>query len=215
MFTINVIMGKTLSGKSTTVELLKKINIPTLITTTTRPKREHEKNKVDYIFINDADYQKELNLNNVIAPRKFKVINNQTWYYFLSKTTLLSSIANSETKNVALVIDPVGYFELKDYFENEIKNQKLKQIKIKGWYLDISLKERMSRYLSSTRQNENPQEVLRRLYDDEFHAFNSINDKKTRTKNDITIVKNSMDLIEKIALNTIKNQIEEENKNAK
>lgn len=215
MFTINVIMGKTLSGKSTAVELLKKTNIPNLITTTTRPKRVHEKNKVDYIFINDEDYQKELNLNNVIAPRKYKVINNQTWYYFLSKSTLLNAIATSETKNVSLVIDPVGYFELKDYFENEINNQELSQIKIKGWYLDIPLKQRMSRYVSSTRQNENPQEVLRRLYDDEFHAFNSINDPKTRKKNNITIVKDSTDLIAKIVLNTIKNRIEEEDKNAK
>jgi guanylate kinase len=208
-------MGKTLSGKSTTLKSLKKINVPSLITTTTRPKRTNEKNHVDYIFINDTEYQSELKLNNVIAPRKYNVVNNQTWYYFLNKSTLTRAIAESETNNVALIIDPVGYFELKDYLENQINDEKLKQIKIKGWYLDVSLKERMSRYLSSPRQNENPQEVLRRLYDDEFHAFKPLDDEKVRTENNITIVKNSMDLIEKLAINAIKDRIEEENQNAK
>ena len=208
-------MGKTLSGKSTTINALTKLNVPSLITTTTRPKRINEKNHIDYIFINDTTYQNELKSKNVIAPRKYNVINNQTWYYFLNKSTLLKAINESKTKNVALILDPTGYFELKDYLENQTDDPRLKNLKIKGWYLDVPLKERLSRYLSSIRQNENPQEILRRLYDDEFHAFNSINDQKTRIENNITVVKNSMDLIEKLALNAIKERIEEENKNEK
>lgn len=210
MFTLNVIMGKTLSGKSTTIQHLEKLNIPTLVTTTTRPKRTGEINNVDYIFINDNDYEHESKIGNVIAPRKYKVANHQTWYYFINKSTLIDIIENNPGNNVTLITDPIGYFELKDYLKNPNIDSKLKNIQIKGWYLDVPLKTRMRRYLSSSRQNENPQEVLRRLYDDEFHAFKILNDAIVVKKNNITVVKDSLDLIEKLTIQVIKNRIEEE-----
>lgn len=54
--TIIAIVGPSGSGKTTLVEHLKtKINIPVIVSYTTRPIRENEKNGVDHHFVTNAD----------------------------------------------------------------------------------------------------------------------------------------------------------------
>lgn len=196
---LHVIMGKTLSGKSTAMAQLKALGINRLLTTTTRPIRKTEQPNTEYYFVNDQQYQNDLANQNAIAPRTYHVANGDYWHYYLNKQTLI----NTESLSNVLILDAAGYMELHTAITLS-DDPNLNQIDIHGWYLDVDLKTRMHRYVNGERQNENPKEVLRRLYDDEFNAFQNLDQLESNQafakEYSIRTVHDSMSLIGQIGM---------------
>ena len=198
---IHVIMGKTLSGKSTIMPQLEELGIKRLLTTTTRPIRETEQPNTEYYFVSKYQYNYDIDNNNAIAPRTYHVANGDYWHYYLNKKTLLETTTPSNV----LILDEAGYMELHDtlkYSDDPV----LRQIDIHGWYLDIDLKTRLRRYVDGNRQNEDPKEVLRRLYDDEFNAFQDLDQIRDNPdfaeEYNIHVAHDSMSLIGQIGMCT-------------
>lgn len=162
---INVIMGPTFSGKTTVLQKILSQNPQAhrIVTTTTRPPRLHEQNGRDYHFVNNRQALLDRDQGLQIAPRSYRVANNEIWTYYLSAQNL---------KNLAqinfLIIDYSGYLELEAYLAQHPELN----IQLHGYLLDTDLRVIFQRISNSSRQNENPKETLRRLYDDTFNAFN-------------------------------------------
>lgn len=163
MHYVIVIMGKSLSGKSYLQKELVKQGFPKMITATTRPKRQGEINGQDYYFVDKI-------AEDAIAPRKYHVVNNQEWDYYLPKDEF-TKVSNANPVST-LILDLDGYLEL------EKASQMVPNVKILGLYLNVPLKERLRRYLDTSRGQENDKEFVRRLYDDEMRAFNQLDDPK-------------------------------------
>lgn len=162
---LNVIMGPTFSGKTTVLQKILSQNPQAhrIVTTTTRPPRLHEQNCRDYYFVSNRQALLDRDQGLQIAPRSYRVANNEIWTYYLSAQNL---------KNLAqinfLIIDYSGYLELEAYLAQHPELN----IQLHGYLLDTDLRVIFQRIANSSRQNENPKETLRRLYDDTFNAFN-------------------------------------------
>lgn len=195
---IHVIIGKSLSGKSTLLNQLQKLGthqVPKLITNTTRPKREHERNGHDYHFVTNTQYNQDIKQNIAIAPRAYNVAHHQTWYYYLSQTELSKHLYDPKINHVALILDYQGSKDLKAYI-NKFNNTHINDnITVTIWYLDVDIKTRLTRYLLGPRSNEDPKEVIRRLYDDEYHAFNDLDDPKIIEAEHIHKIHNLSDML--------------------
>lgn len=190
--TIYIILGKSLSGKSYLQKQLINLDICPIITATTRPKREYEQNGKDYHFVTQKQYLKAEKQNEVISPRCYQVSSNDTWYYYVPKQELKRSQAH-----LSLVLDVKGLLDFLTY----IKRFAL-PITVKPIYLDIPLDIRLKRYLNTPRRSENEHEFIRRLYDDEMHAFKEMNNLVFRQKYHIQCCTS-----EKDALNYIRKEI--------
>lgn len=163
MHYVIVIMGKSLSGKSYLQKELVKRGFPKMITATTRPKRHGEVDGQDYYFVDKI-------AKDAIAPRKYHVVNNQEWDYYLPKDEFVKVSSTNQVSTLILDLD--GYLEL------EKASQMVPNVKILGLYLNVPLKERLRRYLDTSRGQENDKEFVRRMYDDEMRAFNPLDDPK-------------------------------------
>lgn len=163
MHYVIVIMGKSLSGKSYLQKELVKQGFPKMITATTRPKRQGEVDGQDYYFVDRMS-------KDAIAPRRYHVVNNQEWDYYLPKDEFIK--VSGTNRASTLILDLDGYLELEEAGQN------MPNVKILGLYLNVPLKERLKRYLDTSRSQENGKEFVRRLYDDEMRAFNQLDDPK-------------------------------------
>ena len=163
MHYVIVIMGKSLSGKSYLQKELVKQGFPKMITATTRPKRQGEVDGQDYYFVDRMS-------KDAIAPRRYHVVNNQEWDYYLPKDEFIK--VSGTNRASTLILDLDGYLELEEAGQN------MPNVKILGLYLNVPLKERLKRYLDTSRGQENGKEFVRRLYDDEMRAFNQLDDPK-------------------------------------
>lgn len=174
-------MGKTLSGKSYLQNHLADTahQIPKIITTTTRPKRFNEVDGLDYFFITPTQANQAIINHSAIAPRKYQVANGQTWTYYLDPNTLYQTLITAPHHTASLVLDLQGFLDLTAYV-NDARHRQIHpwmaDLKIEPIYLDVDLFTRLKRYVDGNRHTENAKEVLRRLYDDEFRAFNRLKD---------------------------------------
>lgn len=187
--TLIVIMGKSLSGKSYLQNRLVKAGFPKLITTTSRPKREHEQNGVDYYFV---DSNNKISDETKLALREYHVANGETWEYYLSRDELINKMSHLPV--ATLILDLKGYLMLQQQLlqqqlaELQSKNSKLNNINILGLYLDTPLKTRLHHYLDTDRQNESEKEFVRRLYDDETNAFKELEDPNFARNHKILVI---------------------------
>lgn len=188
MHYVIVIMGKSLSGKSYLQKELVKQGFPKMITATTRPKRQDEVDGQDYYFVDKM-------AEDAIAPRKYHVVNNQEWDYYLPKDEFVKVSSTNQVSTLILDLD--GYLELEKACQN------MPNVKILGLYLNVTLKERLRRYLDTSRSQENGKEFVRRLYDDEMRAFREIGDPQFCQDNQIMLMSN-LDLILEV-LNDLNN----------
>lgn len=191
-----VLMGKSLSGKTYLEHKLANNNIiDPIITSTTRPKRNGEINGKTYYFVNNQEYQKALTNHEALAPREYHVAHHETWSYYLDKKNLIRLLMSAAYERPQLLIlDLTGYLDL----FNTIKQSNdpiLKKLHISGLYLNIPLKERLERYLTTPRSHDDSQEFVRRLYDDEFHAFNNLDKPEYCQKYQIKVVNNNLDAL--------------------
>ena len=95
-------------GKTTIVkQILKKFpEIVFSVSATTRPKRESEKNGVEYYFITEAEFKQKINNDEFVEWEKF-----YDYYYGTFKSVVEESVKNG--KSVLLEVDVKGAISLK------------------------------------------------------------------------------------------------------
>lgn len=144
------LLGKSSSGKSTFLKRVledKTLNLKTLPSYTTRPRRN--KNENEYVYLKDEEF---LNMkDSFIDVTEFEVASCEIWRY--------STINKDDIKpnqNYIVIVNPASFKQIK-------KNLKEDIVSI---YLNISDKERFIRSLKRE-DNPNIHEIYRRMLSDE------------------------------------------------
>ena len=172
-------LGYTGSGKDTIVKRIsKELDIPIVVSHTTRPMRSGETQDVEYHFVDNKYFVD--NKNKFVEIREYQVYNGDTWYYGFSEEEF-------RHENALLIIDPQGLDILRDRFGRDVK----------AFYID-SPEEQLRERLKVRGDNE--EEINRRLKDD-YHRFHYF-----RNNGDYLYIKNDSDL--DIAVNKVKRFIE-------
>lgn len=145
-YKIIALIGKSGAGKDSMMkEVLKKEpGLNKIINCTTRPPREYEKDGIDYFFLSEEDFAKEvLNFNMIEATLK-------KWLYGTTINTLDKTVVNIGVFNPdgvdALLEDP--------------------RLEVKVFYINVSGKERLIRQLNREK-NPDIEEIFRRYKADE------------------------------------------------
>lgn len=179
---IDVLIGKSLSGKSFVMRQILsadqvKSKIHKMITCTTRPMRDEDQADLTYHFWSNRDYLDMLDKSpeRIIAARSYTVQQNQQqteWHYFIDRNDLLALAKNDAADRILLIIDWQGYLDLTAVIANDYLLHQ--QFQLYGYYLNTNLKTRLARMVNSPRSSEDPHEILRRVYYDEFIDFKSL-----------------------------------------
>jgi guanylate kinase len=104
--TIFCIQGFTASGKdSITKQVSKDLNIPILVSHTTRPKRINETEGIEYYFVDDKFF--EDNKNDFLENREYKTVKG-IWRYGLHKEELKNKPYS------IFIVDKQGYKTLEE-----------------------------------------------------------------------------------------------------
>lgn len=111
---IYCLIGRSSVGKDTIATELENRGFLKAVSFTTRPKRENEVDGIDYFFVANDKFDKMREVNKIIESRKY-YSNNVLWQYGLADV----SFNLSENDNV-VVVDFMGYTELKRYFGEEV-----------------------------------------------------------------------------------------------
>lgn len=111
---IVILCGKSASGKDTTLKkLVEKYNYIPIISTTTRPIREGEKNGVNYNFISKEEFNWKIAKDMFLEYRSYNTLFNDipdTWYYGTEKQEL-------DPKKIYIsVLDFDGAREVQKYY---------------------------------------------------------------------------------------------------
>lgn len=153
IYTIIALMGKAGSGKDTIMRALLKQpafkDAAPIISCTTRPKREHEKDGVDYHFLSREDFAKKVLENKFLEVAEFN-----DWFYGTLKEDLKTDKINIS------VLNPEG-------IENILLH---KDIDLKVYYVDVPGRIRICRQLMRE-QNPDIPEIFRRYVTDDEDFF--------------------------------------------
>lgn len=156
---IYCIMGKSASGKDTIYkEILRQsqLKLQTLVTYTTRPIREGEKNGVEYFFSNDEELERFRLEGKLIEVREYHTVHG-VWKYF----TVDDGRLDLKKSNYIFIGTLESYVHLRNYYG------KSALIPI---YINLEDGIRLNRALIREKQQEKPRyaELCRRyLADDE------------------------------------------------
>ena len=131
------ILGKSASGKSTIMrEVLSKLDIPVLLSCTTRPKRDNEVDGIDYNFVTMSEFDNDYKNEDILEYDCFRIDSlKQTWVYYTKKSDLLLP-NTSQIK----IVSPTGLAQL-------MGNKELRD-NIVSIFIDSPDKLRQKRYLS-------------------------------------------------------------------
>ena len=166
-----VLVGKSACGKSTILhEVLSKLDIPVLISQTTRPPRNGEIDGKEYKFVDmhtfDSDYKNE----DVLEYDCYRIDSiKQTWIYYSKKSDLLLPNTSQIT-----ILSPTGLAQLMS--NKELKNN------IVSIYIDSPDKLRQKRYLTRAISPDNMNDRFSRDEKNFQHLFTDyiiINDENT------------------------------------
>lgn len=102
---IYCIIGKSGSGKSTIEKELENLGIIRLISTTTRPRRENEKEGIDYYFVIDNEFEQLKKDNQLLENSTY----GHNWHYGIDSKHNTIDLKNH---NYVCVIEPNGYHQL-------------------------------------------------------------------------------------------------------
>lgn len=161
MYNILAIFGKSGVGKDTLLKAIEKEyskETHTIVSYTTRPKRDGEKDGINYHFISEKNFLDMMTQNRFLETSQF---NN--WYYGTGIDALRTSKINIG------VFNPQGIHFLIQ------RSQKEKDICVYPILLECTDKERLIRALN--RENTpDINEIIRRYYADEkdFNNFNEL-----------------------------------------
>ena len=158
---IYVVLGKTLSGKSSVLkEIENKTEVSRIITFTNRPKRDGEVTGVDYYFVSHEQALSFILNGHSIANRRYipdeSVGGFLPWYYGVLNVDL------KEDGDKVMITDVEGFRELKEFYD------------VTSIYLHVTPSEQKKRL--SKRNDDLLAETLRRIEDDD-RAFDGFKEK--------------------------------------
>ena len=138
------VVGKSCSGKTTILnEVLSKLEIPVLLSSTTRPPRENEVNGREYNFVTMSDFDADYKNENVLEYDCFRIDSiRQTWVYYSKKSDLLLP-----TTSQIKIVSPVGLAQLMSH--KELRDN------IVSIFIDCPNRLRQKRYLSRCTSPDN------------------------------------------------------------
>ena len=131
---IIVLCGKSSSGKNYIQEkLIEEYGYTGLISTTSRPPRENEKEGVDYYYVTNEEFEKQVANDEMIEWREYYPAGGEKWYYGLSKKAF-----EVKAEKKVVVLELFGLKELKKYLKG-------KNIKLTSYYVSASQEIRTER----------------------------------------------------------------------
>ena len=113
---ITILIGKSASGKDTLLNNLVKDDFIPIISTTSRPIREGEKDGEAYNFISKDEFEKRIKDNKFLEYRSYNTLVNgipDTWYYGTEKKDL------HPYKNYVTVLDIEGTKAFLEHYGKE------------------------------------------------------------------------------------------------
>ena len=145
------LVGKSACGKSTILrEVLNKLEIPVLLSNTTRPPRANEIDGVDYNFVTFTTFDEDYKNKDVLEYDVFRIDSlKQTWVYYTKKSDLLLPNTSQIT-----ILSPTGLAQLMS--NKELKNN------IVSIFIDCPDKLRQKRYLTRAISPDNVNERFKR-----------------------------------------------------
>lgn len=146
-----VLVGKSASGKTTILrEVLSKLDIPVLLSQTTRPPRDNEIDGVDYNFVTMHTFDEDYKNKDILEYDVFRIDSlKETWVYYTKKSDLLLP-NTSQIK----IVSPTGLAQL-------MSNKELRD-NIVSIYIEADDKLRQKRYLSRCISPDNMNERFER-----------------------------------------------------
>lgn len=114
------ILGQTSSGKSTIEKKLLEYfsydnKVQSLISTTTRPMRDYEKQYDPYYFITELDFLNAKKDGQFAETASYRVSNGDTWYYGTLKKDI-----DLKHNNYIKVVNPCGYRKLVNLYGEDV-----------------------------------------------------------------------------------------------
>ena len=173
MAKIFVLMGKSATGKDTIYKKLlenKDAQLKEVITYTTRPIREGEKEGVEYHFTTIEEYNNYLSNGKVVESRCYETIHG-SWYYYLVNDGQIDLKSNEKY----LIIGTLeSYEQIRKYYGKDV---------VIPIYIEIEDGIRLTRALEREKKQKEPKyaEMCRRFLAD----ANDFKDENL-LKNDIT-----------------------------
>jgi guanylate kinase len=151
------LIGKSGSGKDSIFELLsgdKTLGLRGVVTYTTRPMRDGERDGEQYYFVSKEDLDKFDKSGRLIEIRRYDTVKG-AWYY----ATVDDGQIDISRGNYLMILTPRGCLALKKRFGDE---------NVVPVYLEVEDGERLDRALKRERKSANPQykEMCRRFLAD-------------------------------------------------
>ena len=155
-----VILGKSASGKSTILnDVLSKLDIPVLLSNTTRPPRNGEIDGKEYNFVTMSTFDEDYKNENILEYDCFRIDSlKETWVYYSKKSDLLLDKI-SQIK----IVSPTGLAQLMSH--KELRDN------IVSIFIDCPDKLRQKRYLSRCISPDNMNERFERDEKNFQHLF--------------------------------------------
>lgn len=152
------LMGKSSCGKDTIYKrILSEGTLPlkTLVSYTTRPRRDEETNGVEYYFLTDQELKELEAQGKIIELRAYDTVHG-IWKYF----TVNDHQINLNKNNYLIIGTLESYLKLQDYFGKEA---------LVPLYIELESGERLQRALNRERTQQEPKyaELCRRFLADE------------------------------------------------
>lgn len=101
-----LLCGKTCAGKNLIQNELIKLGMKSVVTYTTRPKREKEVDGVEYHFINKEEFLEKEEQGFFAESTSYKVATGDVWYY--------GSAIDDLTEDKVIIVNPEGLKKLKE-----------------------------------------------------------------------------------------------------
>lgn len=144
---IVVLVGKTASGKTTVANELCKHGYERIITYTTRPRRENEKQDVDYHFISNEQFNK-MAKNNEFTEYKHYNTSHGVWSY----GSVVTAEQERSPKPYVIILTPQGLRDLSKKMSRYI-----------AFYLNVGLESQLERL---KKRGDEEQQIIKRLEND-------------------------------------------------
>lgn len=127
-----ILLGKTASGKDTILnELISEYGYKKIITYTTRPIREGEKQDVTYHFISEEEFVQKINEGFFLEYKSYGAIDG-VWYYGSVKNDIENAADNSviiltpaEYRDFVKSDPPIPYSAFYIYANNQVIKERL------------------------------------------------------------------------------------------
>lgn len=129
-----VLTAKSSAGKDAIQKILiEEYGYTGLVSTTSRPPRENEQEGVNYYYVTNEEFEKQIANGEMIEYREYQPANGETWYYGLSKKAF-----EVQAERKVVVLELYGLKQLKKYLKG-------KNIKLTSYYISANQEIRTER----------------------------------------------------------------------